>query len=128
MTASAKPVTRHRTVVRLLAALTAVALAHGCGDGDSPSAPPPDPPRPTRVTLSPTAATLSALGETVRLTAEVRDQNGQVMAGTAVAWTSDNAAVATVDGSGLVTAVGNGAATITATAREASGSATATVS
>lgn len=36
-------------------------------------------------------------------------------------WTSDNEEVATVDGSGLVTAVGEGKATITATANDGSG-------
>ena len=59
--------------------------------------------------------------------AEVRDQNGQVMAGAAVTWASSSAAVATVSAAGLVTAAGNGRASITATAGSASGSATVTV-
>ena len=57
------------------------------------------------VTVSPGSAALSTLGETARFTAEVRDQNGQAMAGAAVAWSSSDASVATVDASGQVTAV-----------------------
>jgi uncharacterized protein YjdB len=81
----------------------------------------------TTVTVNPASATLTALEETARFTAEVRDQNGQVMAGAAVEWVSSDASVAAVDGSGLVTAVGNGTATITATTGSASGTATVSV-
>ena len=49
------------------------------------------------------------------------------MAGATVAWQSSVATVATVDAGGLVTAAGNGPATITATAGSASGSAAITV-
>lgn len=96
-----------------------------CGDGTVEPAPPPAPVA-TTVVVSPASATLTALEETARLTAEVRDQNGQVMAGATVAWTSSHDLVATVDASGVVTAAANGAATITATAGSASGSATVT--
>ncbi|MDE2719790.1 Ig-like domain-containing protein [Candidatus Palauibacter polyketidifaciens] len=103
----------------------------GCGDSTTdpvpPPPPPPDPPRATTVAVSPAAAELAALGATVQLAAEVRDQNGQVMAGAAVTWTSGSPGVATVSASGLVTAVGNGTATITATAGSAAGSSTVTV-
>ena len=106
--------------------LAGIVWASGCGDGAT-EPPTPDPPRPTTVTVSPATAELAALGATVQLSAEVRDQNGQIMAGATVAWVSGSAAVATVDASGLVTAVGNGAATITATAGSASGTAAVTV-
>ena len=110
---------RHRTIIRLSAVLAVVALAKGCGDGDSPTAPPtPEPARPTTVTVSPATAELTALGETVQLTAEVRDQNARVMAGATVTWTSSANPVATVDASGLVTAVRGGNTTITATYEE----------
>lgn len=52
----------------------------GCGDGAT-EPPPPDPARPTTVTVTPATAELAALGATVQLTAEVRDQNGQVPRG-----------------------------------------------
>lgn len=118
--------TRHRTAVRFCAILAALASAKGCGDGDSPTAIP-DTPRPTTLAVSPTTAELTAFGATVQLAAEVRDQNAEVVAGGTVAWASSSPAVATVDGSGLVTAAGNGETTITASAGAASGSAEITV-
>ena len=84
-------------------------------------------PRPVKVTVTPATARLAALGSTVQFSAEVLDQNGQAMAGAAIVWSSDAASVAAVDGSGLVTAVGNGAATITASAGEVSKSTTVSV-
>ena len=101
-------------------------LVLSCGDdGVGPSPPPSPPPAPvaTTVTVNPGSASFTALGETARFTAEVRDQNGQVMAGVAVAWASSDASVATVDASGQVTAADNGTATITARAGSASGTA-----
>ena len=118
----------HRTIIRLSAVLAVVALATGCGDGDSATAPPtPEPARPTTVTVSPATHELTALGITVQLSAEVRDQNARVMAGATVTWTSSANSVATVDASGLVTVAGNGTATITASAGSASGSSVVTV-
>ena len=117
----------HRPTVRLSMLLACVALAKGCGNGDSPIEPPPDPPRPTTVAVTPATTALTALGETVQLTAEVLDQNGRALTGTTVAWMSDNAQVATVGSSGLVTAAGNGTATITASGSGVSGTATVTV-
>ena len=118
----------HRILIFVAATLSATLWAYACGDGTTePSTPPPEPPRPTTVTVTPATAQLTALGATEQLTAEVRDQNGQVMAGAGVTWTSSNASVATVSGSGLVTAAGNGTATITATAGSASGTTTVTV-
>ena len=117
-----------RTIIRLSAVLAVVALAKGCGDGESPSAPPPpELARPTTVTVSPATTELTVLGTTVQLSAEVRDQNDRVMAGATVTWTSSASSVATVDAAGLVRAVGNGTATITASAGSASGSAAVTV-
>ncbi len=112
-------------MLRGFAALALVATL-SCGDGAT-EPPPLDPPRPTTVTVTPAAVELNALGATEQLTAEVRDQNGQPMAGAAVTWSSSDASVATVDAQGLATAAGNGTATITATAGSASGSATVTV-
>ncbi len=107
------------------AAMLSVALwAVACGDGAVE--PPPDAPRPTTVTVTPASAVLSALGATVQLSVEVRDQNDQVVVGVAVTWASGNASVATVDASGLVTAVANGTTTITATAGSVSGTAAVT--
>lgn len=76
----------------------------------------PDPPRPSAVSVTPSAAELTALGATLRLTAQIRDQSGQPMPSAAVAWTSGAPAVAAVDGAGVVTAVADGTAAIMATA------------
>ena len=99
-------------------------LVIGCGE-DAPTVPPQ--PVATTLTVAPSPVTLYALSDTTRLTATVLDQNGQVMTGVLVAYSSSDEAVATVDGSGLVTAVGNGIATVTATSGTASGIATVIV-
>ena len=72
-------------------------------------------------------AELTVLGATVQLAAEVRDQNAGVMAGVTVTWSSSEPSVATTDTSGLVTGVGEGEATITASAGSVSGFAVVTV-
>ena len=79
------------------------------------------------VTVTPATARFAALGATERLSAQVRDQHGQPMARATLAWTSSDPSVVSVDGEGLLTSVGNGSATVTATAGPVSGSATATV-
>ena len=112
----------------LAATLVAIAttLFLSCGDsGTDPVAPPA--PIAATVSVTPASADLTAIGETVQFTAEVRDQNGHVMEGSAVAWSSSDALVALVDAVGLLTAAGNGTATITATSGSASGSAMVTV-
>ena len=117
---------RRQRLFFFLSAIVSVTLwTYACGEGTTE--PPPDPPRPTTVTVSPATAELAALDATVQLSAEVKDQYGQVMSGATVTWSSSATAVATVDASGLVTAAANGTATITATAGQASGSATVTV-
>ena len=117
-----------RILVLAAVALSAALWTYACGDGATePAPPPPDPPRPTTVTVSPATANLTALDATVQLAAEVRDQNGNMMTGATVAWSSSADAVATVNAAGLVTGVGNGEATITATAGSASGTAMVTV-
>ena len=55
------------------------------------------------------------------------DQNGQSVSGAVVSWSSSNEDVATVGGQGLVTAVGNGSASITATSGSVSDTAVVTV-
>ena len=79
------------------------------------------------VALNPPNATLESFGATEQLAATPLDQAGRPLAGRAVAWSSSNDSVASVSPAGLVTAVGDGAATITATSEAASGSASITV-
>ena len=56
------------------------------------------------------------VGDTVDLSARVLDDEGEEITGTTVTWSSSNTAVATVDSSGVMTAVGEGTVTLTATA------------
>ena len=100
----------------------------GSCSGDQPTGPPgPVPPSPGSISILPATVDLAALGDTARLTAEVRDQNGNPMPGEPVIWSSSADTVVTVDPMGLLTAVGNGTGTIRASAASAAGSATVTV-
>ena len=78
------------------------------------------------VTVSPSPASVQQ-GATVQLTATPRDANGNPLSGRVISWSSDNAAVATVSGSGLVSGVVVGSATITATSEGQSGTSSITV-
>lgn len=78
------------------------------------------------VSVSPSTVSLSPGGSTT-LSAAAKDANGNVLPNRAVAWSSSNSAVATVSGTGVVTAVALGTATITATSEGKSGTASVTV-
>lgn len=89
----------------------AVSIA-ACGD---PAAPIPV----ATVTVSsatPGTGTLTSIGGTLQLSASVKDAEGNVLEDRTVTWSTSNADVATVTNGALVTAVGNGQVTITATA------------
>ena len=73
------------------------------------------------VVVGPPKATITALGDTLRLEALAFDANGYAVASAEFSWVSSDPAIATVNASGLVTAVAEGTATITASAGEASG-------
>src|SRR6266513_2486557 len=77
------------------------------------------------VTISPTASI--RVGQTVQLTATLKDSTGSTLAGRTVTWTSGNTSAATVSPSGLVTGVAQGSAAITATSEGKSSTATITV-
>ena len=105
---------------------TGILWAWSCGDGAvQPIAPPA---RPDSVVVTPESAGLATPGDTVRLRAGVRDQNGFELPGVGVTWTSSAPGIATVDTSGVVTAAGVGSATITATATAAEVHSSAVVS
>src|SRR4029077_19299609 len=78
------------------------------------------------VTVTPGSTSVQA-GQTVQLTATLRDANGNILTGRAVTWSSNNTTVATVSSSGLVTAKVAGSATITATSEGKSGTSALTV-
>ena len=66
----------------------------------------------TGITLNKTTHSFNAANQTVTLTATVTPENAT---NKSVTWTSSNTNVATVSNTGVVTAVGNGTSTITAT-------------
>jgi uncharacterized protein YjdB len=78
------------------------------------------------VTVSPATASV-AVAQTVQLVATPKDASGNALTGRVVTWASGATAVATVNGSGLVSGVAAGAATITATSEGQSGGAAVTV-
>ncbi len=71
----------------------------------------------TKVTVTPASKELT-VGESCVLSAEVSPSDAT---NKAIVWSTDNPAAATVDGSGRVTAIGEGTAVITATAQDGSG-------
>ena len=103
---------------RFVPGLAAAALAGACGT---------EPPLPASIAVSPPSATLPWLGDTVQLTAAVRDTAGRTMRGVTVVWTSEDESVATVDASGLVTAVAKGVTLVRAKAGWVEDLATVTV-
>jgi hypothetical protein len=83
-------------------------------------------PMPTTVTVAPATATV-AIGATQTLAATVKDQNGAVMTGQVVTWSSSNSSIASVSASGVVSGVNAGSATITATSSGKTGTAAVSV-
>ena len=79
-----------------------------------------------QIGLSPSSVSL-VQGSTVRLTASMRDAAGNDVSSRPVSWSSSSASVATVDGSGVVTGVAPGTATITAQAEGRTATASVTV-
>ena len=79
------------------------------------------------VTVSPPSATLTAIGQLEQFVAVAQDSSTNAVAAT-FTWSSSNAAVVTVDSTGVARAVGNGIAAVIAQSNGLSGSATVTVS
>ena len=125
-----------RLALPIVFSLTMLVLV-SCGQGSptkptpptppTPPSPPPVQPVPSRITIAPSSPTLNAIGQTVQLRALVQDQNNNALTGAVVSWSSSNASVASVSTQGLVTAVMNGVAQITARSGSASGRASVTV-
>jgi uncharacterized protein YjdB len=79
------------------------------------------------VTVTPGSATIVA-GHSASLSAVATDANGNVLSGRVISWSSANQSIATVNSLGLVTAIGAGTTTISATSEGKSGAAQVIVS
>jgi hypothetical protein len=86
----------------------------------------PAPPRLTTIRVAPGTVSLSP-GTSVQLMASAIDQNGRLMPGAPMRWSSDADAVATVSSAGVVRAVTAGTARITARGGSRSGTAEVSV-
>ena len=64
------------------------------------------------VSVSPAADTLTAIGQTLQLTASAQHADSTPVSGVSFTWASSDSSVATVDSTGLVTVVGAGSAQI----------------
>jgi len=80
-----------------------------------------------KLTLTPGTGGQLFVGQTLALTARVTDAAGNVISSPAVTYTTSNEAVASVSAAGVITGVGAGNATITATSGAASASVPVTV-
>ena len=105
--------------------LAAALAAVGCSGGDAPAPAPSAPAAVARVVVSPDSTTVEP-GKTIQLTARVEDASGNPVSDRTLDWISYDVGVATVNG-GVVTGVGAGTATITATTDGKRGSARVTV-
>jgi Bacterial Ig-like domain (group 2)/IPT/TIG domain len=79
------------------------------------------------VTLIPATVDLDALGATQEMTATARDALGNILASAEVTWGTDDGMVATVDGAGMVKAVGPGTTEVTVMAGSITRSSTVNV-
>ena len=106
---------------RLLAALlmTGALSTLGCGDGPTPPSS-----TPASVLLQSPIGDRLAVGRTVQLNATARDAQGSAMSGVTFEWSSSMAAVARVDGNGLVAGVAAGSVVITASSGNVHGDVT----
>lgn len=103
--------------------LATLAALTGCLEeptGPGPQPPPPPPPPVAVVVVSPDAQSI-VVGNTLQLSAVARSAAGDSLPGIALTWTTENATVATVSPTGLVTGLRAGSTRITATSGTRSG-------
>ena len=83
-----------------------------------PATPTPAPVKVSNVTVNPATVKLTSKGQNTQLSVSVLPSNAE---NKSIVWSTSNASVATVDNNGVVTAVANGNAIITAAALDGSG-------
>jgi hypothetical protein len=95
-------------------------FAVACGDAAEPDS------KPASMAMGPSPAVV-VVGQSLQLTATVKDAQGAVLSGVTPTWTSSVAGTVAVSATGLASGVAAGAATITATTGAVSGSLTVNV-
>jgi uncharacterized protein YjdB len=108
-----------------LFALTAVFTLAACDSSTDPG--PPAGPIVAELEVTPSEVTFIALGQTEIIEATARDEDEVEIEDPDITWSSSDEDVATVNDAGVVEAVGNGEATITAEAGDVSASVEVTV-
>lgn len=106
-----------------------IVLAAGCDQASTPTDP--DPAAPANIAkleVTPAGATLGAIGQTTQLEPQAFGPAGEPVTASNLQWTSSTPGVASVSGSGLVTAVSEGTAEIEVSAGTARAIATIVVS
>jgi hypothetical protein len=109
---------------RFVAAVSVSVLAFVAACGKDPAAP--DPTKVTAVIVTAPSPSLQ-VGGTMQATARLINSVGDEVTTKTASWASSNTSIATVDQTGLITAVAAGAATITASADDARGTLPLTV-
>jgi len=112
---------RAANIVVYSAVLAFLIACSDSGDSVSPSRPV------TTVAVTPSTNAL-IVGQTAALAAIAKDASGNVITGRAVQWATSNASIATISTAGVVTAVAEGSATLSATVEGKTGQAQVTVS
>lgn len=100
--------------ILLIASATAL-MAAGCASGSSGSGGSGSPAPVASVAITPAEVTMNR-GDSMRLSATLRDGSGKPLQGKTVTWSSDDAAKVSVTAGGVVRALGAGSAKITAAA------------
>jgi hypothetical protein len=92
-----------------------------CSCGDEPAGPEAPEPAVVRVEVTPAIDSVWRLGETVQFSALAKDTLGEPVADLSFQWLSSNVRVASVDSTGLATALRGGQSAITAVAGSVAG-------
>lgn len=113
---------RHYSRLMWAGAAAVVAALAGCGGYDSGGGGNSTPPaqQVASISVTPTDATIAA-GETQQFKAVAKNSSGGTVSGKTVTWHSSDRGVATIDSSGMATAVAAGTTAITATTTVTSG-------
>jgi plastocyanin len=122
----ARRVWRTWRVVAAVASAAATVSLVACGDGTTGGTTSPPVVTVSTVAVSASTTTLSPPA-TLQLIAVARVANGSVVASPSLSWTSSASNIATVNSSGVVTAIAPGAVTITAASGSAAGQVSLTV-